>query len=360
MKKDYLSASERQKKYESSKQLLAKYALCIAAFNQNKDIKEAVPILDRIVSEIRDEGLGILLMFATPPFETFIDNCYKLHDANREISPDFAKSITPLYVLGYKPFFQHIPLYSKCFDFYRLKLKIAAQVNENSYLGGDTRRYDEHVALLCDFFRLKKEELSFGKGKNLNEFVRKNLWSGEGEAKMMVSRQLDVHEESMVTWVRRELETIQEQVWRHQNFQKMDLMCCKLHFEAASRVELVENIHQSFYTQQYFANDTDSLKKMALLETCREAVLKTIISFLNTEGGCLYLGFDGENKSGSVRGIPLSEAEKSTFLESFIKDVVIAKIYPPDDEKLEETKEEEDRRLDKIIKSLAYKYKEKC
>jgi hypothetical protein len=50
-------------------------------------------------------------------------------------------------------------------------------VNENSYLGGETKRYYEHVALLGDFFKLKKEEVSFGKGKNLNEFVRKNLSS---------------------------------------------------------------------------------------------------------------------------------------------------------------------------------------
>jgi hypothetical protein len=100
MKKETLSVPERRKMYESRKQLLAKYNECIREFNQNKNIKDAAAVLDKIVTEIRDEGLGVLLMFAGPTLEAFIENCYKQHEV-KDIAADFSKHITALYALGY-------------------------------------------------------------------------------------------------------------------------------------------------------------------------------------------------------------------------------------------------------------------
>jgi hypothetical protein len=58
---------------------------------------------------------------------------------------------------------------------------------------------------------------------------------------------------------------------------------------------------------------------------------KYVTSFLNTDGGILYLGFksDQANKIIETTGYPLSNQDRLKLLEFFLKEIAL-KIYPSD------------------------------
>jgi predicted HTH transcriptional regulator len=98
-------------------------------------------------------------------------------------------------------------------------------------------------------------------------------------------------------------------------------LCCRIHFERTKSSEIFgmsERFNQEFKDYRWPLEN----------ESIRFHLTKTVVGFLNTNGGIIYVGLkEDKNKFVEVKGIELSKKQKEDFLY-FMHDKITVEVFP--------------------------------